>query len=51
MSFIDDDTEGKKGKADPFAPPYISNLLMGEIRDDDDEEYVVLVSSMHITAV
>lgn len=36
--------ERSPGKPDPFAPPYIRNLLVGELKDDDDgEEFIVLV--------
>jgi ATP adenylyltransferase len=30
-------------KPDPFAPPYNPNLYVGELRDEDGDEYVVLV--------
>ena len=33
-------------KRDPFAPPYVPNLLLGEVRDElEGREYVVLVRS------
>lgn len=33
---------------DPFAPPYNPNLHIGDLQDDDGEEYVVLVRvSLH----
>ena len=31
---------------DPFAPPYVPNLLLGEVRDElEGYEYVLLVSA------
>lgn len=40
--------EKSQGKPDPFAPPYIRNLLVGELKDDQDgEEYTVLVRVKH----
>lgn len=38
-------TLGKEGKKfDPFAPPYVPNLYVGDLKDEDEgDEYVVLV--------
>jgi len=37
--------ETVKKTLDPFAPPYIPNLYLGELKDEiDEEEYVLLVS-------
>ena len=38
----------EKGKTDPFAPPYIPNLLVGEFKDEvEDDEYAVLVRVLY----
>ncbi|KAL6310408.1 ATP adenylyltransferase-domain-containing protein [Sparassis latifolia] len=40
---------GKARKPDPFAPPYIPNLYLGEIRDEeDDSEYVILLNKYSV---
>ena len=37
--------EAVKSKLDPFSPPYVPNLHIGELRDEDErEEFAVLVS-------
>ena len=34
----------ERKKRDPFAPPYVPNLLLGEVRDEfEGHEYVILV--------
>lgn len=39
------DLANERSKPDPFAPPYIQNLLIGELKDEDEGvEYVILVS-------
>lgn len=39
------DLANGRSKPDPFAPPYIQNLLIGELKDEDEGvEYVILVS-------
>ena len=35
-------------KSDPFAPPYVPNLHVGELKDEQEgDEYVVLVRHRH----
>ena len=35
-------------KSDPFAPPYVPNLHVGELKDEQEgDEYVVLVRYRH----
>ena len=35
----------EKKRHDPFAPPYVPGLFLGEVRDEfEGHEYVVLVS-------
>lgn len=37
-------SNSKSTQSDPFAPPYVPNLLLGEVRDEQEgTEYVILV--------
>ena len=39
--------EQEKKRHDPFAPPYVPNLYLGEVRDEaEGNEYVILVSPL-----
>ncbi|KAJ3558018.1 hypothetical protein NM688_g1156 [Phlebia brevispora] len=40
--------EGEGKRHDPFAPPYIPNLLLGDLKDEEGEEYVVLFNKFSI---
>ena len=41
--------EQEKKRPDPFAPPYVPNLLLGEVRDEfEGHEYVVLVRALSV---
>ena len=36
-------------RQDPFAPPYVPNLLLGDVKDEEEgTEYIVLVSMLHL---
>ncbi|EIN11713.1 ATP adenylyltransferase [Punctularia strigosozonata HHB-11173 SS5] len=42
---FDPKVDGSGKKPDPFAPPYIPNLYVGELRDEEEgQEYVVLLN-------
>ncbi|KAI0744251.1 HIT-like protein [Daedaleopsis nitida] len=41
--------EQEKKRADPFAPPYVPNLLLGEVRDEfEGHEYVLLFNKFSV---
>ncbi|KAI0746049.1 HIT-like protein [Earliella scabrosa] len=41
--------EQEKKRPDPFAPPYVPNLLLGEVRDEfEGHEYVVLFNKFSV---
>ncbi|KAJ7495961.1 ATP adenylyltransferase-domain-containing protein [Mycena galericulata] len=47
--FTGQDDTPLKTKGDPFEPPYIPNLLVGDLRDEDNaEDYVVLLNKYSV---
>ncbi|KAI0930179.1 hypothetical protein AcW1_008934 [Taiwanofungus camphoratus] len=41
--------QAKVNKSDPFAPPYVPNLYLGDLRDEEEEaEYVILFNKYSV---
>ncbi|KAF8308367.1 hypothetical protein DL93DRAFT_2064028 [Clavulina sp. PMI_390] len=41
-------SDDKAGKPDPFAPPYPKGLCLGQLKGEDDSEYIVMLNKFSV---